>query len=448
MGAKSSFLNDLNRLLSISSDMAEAIDLNSMAELQCFVDKIDFSDPVFSGMVEDIHKSVSSDRISLITGAIEQRERRIFDEVVSKGDGTFIDGDRLIEEKLEKHLKTCQEEFQKEEFINDIQIGLYDDEERAANNHLPDIETAQFQFSNGLIGYVATRKGLRKPAINQEKELEDRFLFDTFEIEIGTVFHTFDIAAIFDGHGGTKAANFLKENFSEYLKKTILEHNLHAFTDRTLVNAYKMTFKNLEDAFYAQGSDLGSQLEPKSGSTATVLVTIDGKMTWALNVGDSFSCQCTETSILALTQDAIPEKDAYKKRIYKRFGHMRECGSCTRVVGKNGRPAVNLGAVFGDFHLKGRLPEHFFYTLPTKCVTTRPKITKVSTEKESLRYFLLSSDGVTEAYNKKTLNYFINYFLDDKDSFSLDRIPEYLINMAVEEGSKDDLTIMLIVNNI
>ena len=116
---------------------------------------------------------------------------------------------------------------------------------------------------------------------------------------------------IFDGHGGEGCAEFLKDNFLNYL----LENKNFPFDIKLALNE---TFEKIEEEFFKQKCGPILEQSDRSGSCALVSLIFDNKI-YIANLGDSRAIMSINggTKIKALTNDHKPNNPKEFERAIK-----------------------------------------------------------------------------------------------------------------------------------
>ena len=116
---------------------------------------------------------------------------------------------------------------------------------------------------------------------------------------------------IFDGHGGEGCAEFLKDNFLNYL----LENKNFPFDIKLSLNE---TFEKIEEEFFKQKCGTILEQSDRSGSCALVSLIFDNKI-YIANLGDSRAIMSINggTKIKALTNDHKPNNPKEFERAIK-----------------------------------------------------------------------------------------------------------------------------------
>lgn len=255
--------------------------------------------------------------------------------------------------------------------------------------------------------------------------------------EIHIVFHGVpkcaQVLGILDGHGGSKAAKFVRDHFSdEFLHQfNVLEQKYESNFDTILWNALKLTFVALSNRYF--GID---------GTTAVITLKIDD-MLWTANAGDSRAFLVQNNSMIALTEDMKPAKflanlvsdqdfeeiddrafyTHYTKRIFNHAGRILiphdERPPC--IEGRYG--TLNIGGSIGDHGMTG--------------ICARPAITRVRLEKGATLY--IGSDGVFDAASSRQVRNTGETFAGD-----LQKMSEAIVVSSYNAGSPDNSSAMVV----
>lgn len=168
--------------------------------------------------------------------------------------------------------------------------------------------------------------------IGRRPTMEDEHLATAFDLNIQGEIYPVQLFGIFDGHGGSAASIYVKQNLEKELHETLLEFCERELNNKNIWNALKITFAKLNTKF----------LESQSGTTATVAMILDGNL-WTANVGDS---RTILDNGIQLSEDAKPSDPYYKKGIENRggkvyFNRINGMLAVARAVGDHNVGAVN-----------------------------------------------------------------------------------------------------------
>ncbi|KAK1286535.1 putative protein phosphatase 2C 52 [Acorus calamus] len=167
---------------------------------------------------------------------------------------------------------------------------------------------------------------------------------------------------IFDGHGGSRAAEYLKEHLFENL----IKHPLF-MTDTKI--AISETYQKTDSEFL----DSESNSLRDDGSTASTAVLV-GRHLYVANVGDSRAVISKAGKAVALSDDHKPNRSDERQRIEKAGGIIMWAGTW-RVGG-----VLAMSRAFGN-----RLLKQF--------VVAEPEIQEDEVDEE-LEFMVLASDGL------------------------------------------------------
>ena len=213
--------------------------------------------------------------------------------------------------------------------------------------------------------------------------------------------------AVFDGHGGLQIAEFLKNNYSQHLLKTINKEYTLRFRE-ILKNSIETIDKNLENL----------KVSEKCGSTGTFII-VNNNNIYCANVGDSKCYYINDKEAIQLTEDHNCKNE-------KEVELLKSKGAIIfrqRVYG-----SLSLTRSFGDLEFK------------QYGVTAIPYITKINADKNNVKYIIIASDGIWDAVNDKDL-FKISKELKGGTS---EEFCNNLVNYALEKGSNDNISCIVI----
>jgi serine/threonine protein phosphatase PrpC len=173
--------------------------------------------------------------------------------------------------------------------------------------------------------------------------MEDEHLAVHFNINGNPI----SLFGVFDGHGGSVAAQYVRDNLQRKLAIALVQFNPNGLTDVGIWNALKMTCVHLNEDFLRDHPNEALH----QGATAAIALIINNKL-WTANVGDS---RILLDDSGQLTEDAKPEDPRYRRNIEHRGGFIRNNGvwriegdlACGRSIGdhrlhKSARPKITM----------------------------------------------------------------------------------------------------------
>ncbi|XP_067935973.1 protein phosphatase 1K, mitochondrial-like [Watersipora subatra] len=170
--------------------------------------------------------------------------------------------------------------------------------------------------------------------IGKRQAQEDRHLVKT--LDDGSI-----VLAVFDGHGGSLAAEYTAKHMS-----SVLESNLA--NNLKISDALEKTFIEINSKLLEHIKKRKIEKERYSGTTATVCLIRDNIHLHTASAGDSRALLCRRSVAEPLTSDHHPDREDEKERIQKEGG-----GIVSNSLGQllvNGRLAMTRS--IGDFDLK------------------------------------------------------------------------------------------------
>ncbi|XP_059629572.1 uncharacterized protein LOC132272437 [Cornus florida] len=210
---------------------------------------------------------------------------------------------------------------------------------------------------------------------------------------------------VFDGHGGSRAAEYLKNN----LFKNLSSHpDFIKDTKSAIVEAFKQT-----DVDYLN-EEKGQQKD--AGSTASTAVLLGDRLLVA-NVGDSRVVACRAGSAVPLSIDHKPDRSDERQRIEKAGGFIIWAGTW-RVGG-----VLAVSRAFGDKLLK-------------PFVVADPEIQEE--EIDGVDFLIIASDGLWNVLSNKDA---VAMVQDIPDAEAASR---KLIEEAYARGSSDNITCVVV----
>ena len=248
---------------------------------------------------------------------------------------------------------------------------------------------------------------------------------------------------IYDGHGGSKCADFLRDN----LHQLIIRDSNFPFNP---TEAILQGFQKAESIFNATAGSM-TPVE-KSGSCA-IIVMIIGDTCYIANVGDSRAILSGKngTKVYALSKDHKPDEENERKRIEENGGKVYQ----SNVTVANGQSfpgpyrvfpgRLSVSRTIGDVLAKDALHGGNPYVIVG---VPEMKVFKILPEHD---FIVIGSDGVFDKLNNREIiqsawsNPFIARDYDPHSQAS--HAVKNILNAAFMRRSLDNLTIVLIALN-
>lgn len=225
-----------------------------------------------------------------------------------------------------------------------------------------------------------------------------------------------ELFGVFDGHGGTGASTFVRENIF-FCFQTALQEVKKAegtgVTDEVVWKTLKLCCILVQAAYNGR----------IDGTTAVIAVTLNGKV-WIANVGDSRAILVKENGeTVQASEDANPKIARYRKKIEEKGGIVRG----RFVLGVDGS-VLAVARAIGDWRFPG--------------VSSIPKITCYSLNDFPAGYLVLASDGLYDRATTDAVGTAV-HLLAGK-GWSPDKIAERLVRAAIGHQSSDDVTVLVV----
>ncbi|XP_044976370.1 probable protein phosphatase 2C 7 isoform X1 [Hordeum vulgare subsp. vulgare] len=213
-----------------------------------------------------------------------------------------------------------------------------------------------------------------------------------------------NLFGVFDGHGGSCAAEYLKEHLFENL----LKHSAFITDTKTAISeSYTRTDTDFLDA--------ETNIHREDGSTASTAILIDNHL-YVANVGDSRAVISKAGKAIALSDDHKPDRSDERERIENAGGVVTFSGTW-RVGG-----VLAMSRAFGDRLLK-------------RFVVAEPEIQEIDDE---LEYLILASDGLWDVVSNEHAVAFV------KGEVCPEAAARKLTEIAFARGSTDNITCIVI----
>lgn len=251
----------------------------------------------------------------------------------------------------------------------------------------------------------------------------------------------FTYAAVFDGHAGYKAAEYLSERLGEELKKTVPKSK---DLEKTLVDTFEAFDEKVMDFLEEKGGDLWN-----CGSTATVALLWEDRLAVA-NVGDSRAVLSRKGRAMDLSSEHRPYgKSAISVREIDRITAAGGWINDGRVLG-----ILAVSRAFGDMEFKRGLEkllvEGVLEGMWTKKfakgvafkeppVVVTPDVLQMPLEKND-DFLIVASDGLWEVTTSSQAVTFVRRHLEKVgvNAAGLQSAAEALVDDAVTRRRTSD----------
>jgi len=235
--------------------------------------------------------------------------------------------------------------------------------------------------------------------------MEDRTLSD---VEAGDSNGLF---CVFDGHGGSKSVDHVYENFQKTFE--------HA------ENCLPLTFQKLDFS-------LMNHAETHRSGTTAVVAYVKGATATIANTGDSRIVFLRGNQVIDSTVDHKPDSEKESSRIKDAGGFVHTAdGDDPRVGG------LSCSRALGDWQIRNH---------PIGVgIIAAPDIKEWALQKNDM--LVLASDGIWDVMKNDEVAQGVDSFLikhGSIDAPALEKTAQWLLAQAIEKGSQDNLTAMLV----
>ncbi|XP_010493741.1 PREDICTED: probable protein phosphatase 2C 71 [Camelina sativa] len=211
---------------------------------------------------------------------------------------------------------------------------------------------------------------------------------------------------VFDGHGGARAAEYVKRHLFSNL---ITHPKFISDTKSAIADAYTHTDSELLKSENSQTRD--------AGSTASTAILVGDRLLVA-NVGDSRAVICRGGTAFAVSRDHKPDQSDERERIENAGGFVMWAGTW-RVGG-----VLAVSRAFGDRLLK-------------QYVVADPEIQEEKID-DSLEFLILASDGLWDVFSNEEAVAVVKEVEDPEES------SKKLVGEAIKRGSADNITCVVV----
>ncbi|XP_073223928.1 probable protein phosphatase 2C 59 [Cicer arietinum] len=207
---------------------------------------------------------------------------------------------------------------------------------------------------------------------------------------------------VFDGHGGVRAAEYVKQN----LFSNLISHPKFISDTKSAIERIDSEFLKSE---HNQHRD--------AGSTASTAILVGDRLLVA-NVGDSRAVICRGGNAIAVSRDHKPDQTDERQRIEDAGGFVMWAGTW-RVGG-----VLAVSRAFGDRLLK-------------QYVVADPEIQEEKVD-SSLEFLILASDGLWDVVSNEEAVAMIKPIEDAEEA------AKRLMKEAYQRGSSDNITCVVV----
>ncbi|XP_020878030.1 probable protein phosphatase 2C 71 isoform X3 [Arabidopsis lyrata subsp. lyrata] len=239
---------------------------------------------------------------------------------------------------------------------------------------------------------------------------------------------------VFDGHGGARAAEYVKRHLFSNL---ITHPKFISDTKSAIADAYTHTDSELLKSENSHTRD--------AGSTASTAILVGDRLLVA-NVGDSRAVICRGGNAFAVSRDHKPDQSDERERIENAGGFVMWAGTW-RVGG-----VLAVSRAFGDRLLKQYVvadPEiqvcnipslTYVLYLPHTCTYVLRSCLELQEEKidDSLEFLILASDGLWDVFSNEEAVAVVKEVEDPEES------TKKLVGEAIRRGSADNITCVVV----
>ena len=220
--------------------------------------------------------------------------------------------------------------------------------------------------------------------------------------------------AIYDGHGGSKASTYCKDNLHSFFLKQL---ESSSSSNNNIEKCIKTSFEQIDKEFLNKNKNCNQM-----GTTATVVYlyneTNNKRVIYCANVGDS-KCFLFKVNgnVLQLTKDHVCSDKTEVERVKKSGGMVFK----NRVFG-----ALMVTRSIGDKDMK------------EVGVIATPFVKKVEINNQEDKYIIIGSDGLWDTIKEERMKTI------GSEDVTAEVLSKKLVNEAIEGGSMDNVSCIVI----
>lgn len=256
--------------------------------------------------------------------------------------------------------------------------------------------------------------------------MEDTHIAAAFNISIEGTDYPCRLFGIFDGHGGSEAARFVKFHIQQVLQELIPTTNRTELSSHGMYNALKLLGVRLSEEFNQKAPHLRDR-----GTTLSIALILNGLL-WTANIGDSRIILANGGTAEQLTEDQKPGDPYYTKQIIARGGSVR------KILLWDGR---EIGSMRTNGTLATARAIGDASCLPAYSLSSRAKITFKRMDQILPESFLiLVCDGITDVASTQQI---VEAIHANRTSAPED-LARGLSYSTLRAGSRDNLSSMVV----
>jgi serine/threonine protein phosphatase PrpC/tRNA A-37 threonylcarbamoyl transferase component Bud32 len=225
------------------------------------------------------------------------------------------------------------------------------------------------------------------------------------------------VAAVFDGHRGCEASDFLASNFESLLKQIWTESTS---PESLLYDALILSEERFEQ-FCRESNMVGSK--PRFPGTTALSVLLCGTKLCVANIGDSRAILCRDGKAFPLSIDHSANMESERERIASQGGHISVHDGNWRV----GNIGLAITRSIGDFDLK------------STGISNIPDVKSMDIDPSRDSYLVIATDGVWDSMSGDDIVSLISNTVKQPAMCA-----QRIVVEALARGSNDNATCIVI----
>lgn len=323
--------------------------------------------------------------------------------------------ERTIDDRLETNRRDAEEQ-QKNEKTKGFKIDtVYATKDSLSFLELPRVYSNEIIIQERFMGCFSHCQGSRDYMEDLSLSTHASFLFQGKRYPLGVV-------AVFDGHGGSDAAEFARANIAYHLQAAFEQEQEEETWEKKIFLALKRAFIKLDHDYQGE-----------NGTTAVVPVLL-GDRIWIANVGDSRAILIDKNgNIVQATEDAKPEIPKHSKKVRGLGGIV--CYDQEELTYRVNN-VLSMARAIGDKKILGKSGK--------RCILPNPKITCFPLDQFLGGFLVMASDGLFEVASTNEVGQTILQMT--KKNFSIKQICEEIVHCAFlkDTDTGDNITLGIV----
>lgn len=241
---------------------------------------------------------------------------------------------------------------------------------------------------------------------------------------------------VFDGHKGTPASHFVKENLKNFVETALNMHKEDELTEEMFWSALKKAFIAIDKAYDEywktnfgplEGTRSGTKTINVQDGTTVIAALVVGNQIFVANAGDSRTVLCQGETVTQLSEDAKPHLGRYRKDIEGKLKGW--------VQGRRVNDECAVARAIGDNRIVSGVTRK-------PCILPNPKITNIPLVKGEDHYLVLASDGLYNVATTEEVGAAVRSMA--VKGYTPENMARTLVYSAIKNGSRGNVSVIVV----